>query len=136
MNPLDPRLDTALNTEPKKSLPRGFVQRVMLQTAARPAYAKSPFRLEFLDLALPVFAIVFVVQIALLAVWLLNQSDPFWLSRIENQLAWFSNNVALELNVAVMLAAGLGFLGLLAVVGLAVTFNGFSSQTRAAVRKY
>jgi hypothetical protein len=61
----DQLLNQVLNDYPQAALPAGFVGRVLARI--EPAPRPSPFRLQFLDVAVPAFVSLLVVTIILLA---------------------------------------------------------------------
>jgi hypothetical protein len=110
MTELDPLIDAALESYPLTPLPRRFVRRTM-------AVIRPRFRLEFLDLALPGFFILFAATLAGVAFWLVNALNPVWLLEIQIRAGWYAQNLnALPL-------------GWFAAVGLA----GFSATILAGV---
>lgn len=72
-NPTPPNPDilveTALATLPLAPLPDGFMARTMHRLAPRPVVV-ARFRLDFLDVALPVGVSVFAAAVVLLLLWL------------------------------------------------------------------
>ncbi len=88
MNPtspeMDPRLDRALDTVPLAPLPSGFVRRTVQRLPA----PRPRFRLDFLDVALSAFLLVFAASLALAGFWLANLVDPLWLLEVRTELAW------------------------------------------------
>ena len=65
MDEYDSIIDAALDSYPLDPVPSGFTRQVMSQIVTRPA----PFRLDFLDLALPVFFTFFFMAISGVAVF-------------------------------------------------------------------
>ena len=83
MNRSESPLDDGLAGLPPAPLPPGFIARTMRAVRAAPR-----FRLNFLDLALPLFFGVFGIVLAGLALWLLDQYSPLWLLEARAQWAW------------------------------------------------
>lgn len=90
MNDSDPLIDAALDSYPLAPLPPHFVRRTM---AGVRAGIRPRFRLEFLDLALPVFFILFAVTLTGLGFWLLNALNPLWLLEIQIRAGWYAQNL-------------------------------------------
>lgn len=77
MDDSERRIDAALGSYPLSPLPPGFTPRLM----ARLALSERRFRLDFLDLALPGFFLLFgALSLALLG-WALASLDPYGLAR-------------------------------------------------------
>lgn len=108
MNETDRLIDAALDSYPLVPLPPRFVQRSM---AAVRAVSRPRFRLEFLDLALPGFVILFTSTLALLGFWLLNVLQPRWLLILQVRASWYAQNLDI---------VPLGFYGFVVMTGLSV----------------
>ncbi len=72
------RLDEAINSYPTAPLPPGFAQRVMVEVARTPQL-EARFRLQFIDLALPVFMTMFGTAVLLTTLWLSGYRIFEWL---------------------------------------------------------
>jgi len=88
MSEFDHLIDSALNSYPLASLPSRFVQRTMARIQPRPR-----FHLEFLDLALPAFIIIFGITVIGLAFWLINTLNPLWLLELQVRAQWYAQNI-------------------------------------------
>jgi hypothetical protein len=87
--------------------------------AAVRAASRPRFRLEFLDLALPGFAVVFLSTFFLLGIWMVNVLQPRWLLELQVRAGWYLENLdALPWG----LFASVGFAGgsAFVVVGLVI----------------
>jgi len=110
MNDSESLIDAALDSYPMAPLPRRFVRRTM---AGIRAGSRLRFRLEFLDVALPAFFVLFTGTLTGLGFWLLNALNPLWLLEIRIRAGWYAQNLdALPLGWFALV----GFAGLSAAV--------------------
>lgn len=79
MNELDPRIEAALESYPITPLPRGFVRRTMAQIEP----SSPSFRLDFLDVAIPLFLALFILTMGVIAMLILRTADPLWVLEIQ-----------------------------------------------------
>jgi hypothetical protein len=86
---LDSLIDAAFDSYPLAPLPPRFTRRTMAHIFPRPR-----FRLEFLDLALPVFTTIFFISMTGLGVWLINFLNPFWLLELQAWAHWSAQNMS------------------------------------------
>jgi hypothetical protein len=82
MDELDRLIDYTLETLPLEPLPAGFKPRLVSRISRR----KPGFRLEFTDIAIPVFLAVFGIILVLCLLWINSTIDPVWFLRL--QLEW------------------------------------------------
>jgi hypothetical protein len=134
MNETDRLIDAALDSYPLAPLPPRFVRRTMAAIrAGSPAFPRPKFRLEFLDVALPVFFGFFGVTILGLGLWFVNAINPLWLLQLEIRTQWYLQNLNL---LPVGWFAGAAIAGVcavaLAVVGLAVALERPARTAREA----
>jgi hypothetical protein len=114
MNENDPLIDAALDSYPLAPLPPRFIGRTM---AGIQAGSRLRFRLDFLDLALPVFFGIFGVTIIGLALWLVNALNPLWLLELQIRAEWYAQNLNL-FPVGWFAAAAVAGAGVIALTGL------------------
>lgn len=74
----DVLVETALATLPLAPLPSGFIPRTMRRLTPRPVIV-ARFRLDFLDMAIPVGLSVFAAALVLLTLWLIGFLSFPWL---------------------------------------------------------
>lgn len=82
----DVLIETALATLPLTPLPDGFMARTMSRLAPRPVVV-ARFRLDFLDVALPVGLSVFAAAVVLLCLWLTGFLALPWLPAFTDAVA-------------------------------------------------
>lgn len=119
----DQKIDTFLNSLPLAPVPGGFSRRLIARLEAR----KMPFRLEFLDLAVPAFIGLFAGLAFIAAAVMVSQPRPLWLVRLEltlRPLTWYLPD-GLGLAVGI-----LAVLLLIILVSLAGVFSLFSKTLR------
>ena len=112
----DPRLDRALDTYPLAPLPAGFVRRTVQRL---PAHGPR-FRLDFLDVVLPVFLSVFIFSLGFAGLWLGRLLPPHWLQNLQVEMAWLISYTAPRYGVYLPWI-GLAVAGLLGLALLAAT---------------
>jgi hypothetical protein len=116
-------IEAALETYPVAPTPEGFSKRVMLQVRQleaerrRSLGAAPRFRLEFLDLALPVFFAFFGMLVIALPLGALALVDPLWLLRAQLGVQIVMDYLP---TISYSLQTVLAILGVLAVTGGAV----------------
>jgi hypothetical protein len=88
MNASDSQIDSALDSYPLVPLPPRFIQRTMARIHPRPR-----FHLEFLDLALPAFIILFGTIVTSLVFWLINTLNPLWMLELQVRAHWYAQNL-------------------------------------------
>lgn len=76
-------LDAALDSFPLAPVPSGLVRRALARITPRPVVR---FRLEFLDFAVPLFLVTFVILTVWAAFWTLNYVSPYWMLEWATQL--------------------------------------------------
>ena len=81
----DPRIDSAIKSHPIVDLPHGFTDRTI--TAIREEYPQIRFRLQFIDLALPMFLSLFSMIFLAVCVWGMNRLDHLWLEHLRLEVA-------------------------------------------------
>ncbi len=121
---LDPHIDAALESYPLAPVPPGLVRRTLARLEPRP---QIRYRLEFLDLAVPVFVVLFLLLTIWAIFWTLNVVSPFWmlewgthleiarqrvLFEIMHLPAWFPVFSALVGSIAL---TGMGFIAILLI---------------------
>lgn len=79
----DLRIDAALESYPLAPVPPGLVRRTLARLEPRP---KIRYRLEFLDLAVPVFFVLFLFLTVWAIFWTLNVVSPYWMLEWAMQL--------------------------------------------------
>jgi anti-sigma factor RsiW len=119
MHKPDTKIDAFLDRLPLAPLPEGFTQRVMAAVKNEVSTKRKPgFRLEFLDLAIPVFSAFFATMVfGLAALILLN---PFILLRVQLQLQpvlWRIPDDIISLAVVFSGAGIFCIMGILGAVG-------------------
>ena len=87
-------------------------------TAVRAA-GRPRFRLEFLDLALPGFFVLFTATMAGLTLWLFNALNPLWLLDLRIRVNWYLQNLDI-FPVGWFAAAAIAGVSLCALAGLGV----------------
>jgi hypothetical protein len=113
MNEFDPQIDAAFDTYPLVPLPARFIRRTMVHIQPRPR-----FRLDFLDLALPVFVLIFGITMISLTFWFLNATNPLWLLEFQVRAEWYTQN---------MNTLPLGLIALVGIAGIsACTLTGLT----------
>ena len=85
-------LDAALDSYPLAPVPPGLVRRTLARLQLRPQ-----FRLEFLDLAVPLFLIVFILLTVWVTFWTLNTLSPHWMLALAPRLAFARQWLEFEL---------------------------------------
>jgi hypothetical protein len=124
MNRYDSLIDEALDRYPMQPLPAGFTKRVISRLPA----PQPRFHLDFLDLILPVFFVMFGVLALFVAGWVAFYMDPLWLSGVQLQIQL----LVLELSVyqdwpvvslALVIASGLGLAIIITFAWLASSFD-------------
>lgn len=109
-------IDTALDEYPLAPLPPGFVEQVMSRISAPQPVTPAPFKLQFLDVALPAFVAVFTAIVWGVGSWLAGQWYLPWLpdspvtmepvQQAMSQLApWFSTSLILLAGSSVLIAS-------------------------------
>ena len=88
MSDFEPLIDAAFDSYPLAPLPSRFVQRTIARIQPRPR-----FHLEFLDLALPAFIILFGITVISLGFWLVNTLNPLWLLELQVRTQWYAQNM-------------------------------------------
>lgn len=83
-------LEAALTDFPLAPLPPRFVEQVMAQVQRYPRFQPEPFRLQFLDFALPAFWATFAMLLLALVSWSSGQWQMEWLPAWPAQLAQIS----------------------------------------------
>ena len=81
MPTVENQIDQFLSSLPLEPLPAGFVQRTMKRVVL-----EKRFRLRFLDLALPVFSLVFLSVFVLAGIITLTRLNPLWLAQVRLEL--------------------------------------------------
>jgi hypothetical protein len=87
-------LDAALDSYPLTPVPSGLVRRTLARIQPRPM---PRFRLEFLDIAVPLFIVLFGLLTIWAAFWTLNYVSPYWTLEWTPRLAYFRQWLAFEL---------------------------------------
>lgn len=82
---LDAQVDAALDSYPLSPVPPGLVRRTLTRLQPRP---RPRFRLEFVDLAVPLFLVVFALLTGWALLWTLNFLFPYWMLELTPQLAF------------------------------------------------
>ena len=86
MSDFDPLIDAAFDSYPLAPLPSRFIRRTMGRIRPR-------FHLEFLDLALPAFIVLFAITVVSLGFWLVNALNPLWLLELQVRALWYAQNM-------------------------------------------
>ena len=112
----DHMVDAFLNEIPLSSVPSGFTRNVMERIQNEQKAIR--FRLDFIDLAIPVFLALFATLVFSILMVVIVIIPPFWLVRLEMQvqpLLW-----SLPESTSLVAAIVFGILGLsaMAVVGI------------------
>lgn len=87
-------LDAAIDSYPLAPVPSGLVRRTLARIQPRPV---PRFRLEFLDIAVPLFIVLFGILTIWAAFWTLNYISPYWMLEWIPRLAYFRQWMAFEL---------------------------------------
>jgi hypothetical protein len=82
MDELERLIDHTLDTLPVEPLPPGFTPKLIARISRR----KPGFRLEFTDIAVPVFLAIFGILLVFCLFWIYSTIDPIWFMRL--QLEW------------------------------------------------
>ncbi len=112
-------LDAALDSYPLTPVPSGLVRRTLARIQPRP---RPRFRLEFLDIAVPLFLVLFGLLTIWAAFWTLNYVSPYWMLEWTPRLAYFRQWVDFQL---LHLPPWLPILGML-ISSLALTSLGIT----------
>ena len=110
----DRMIDTALQSYPLAPLPKGFVARTMQQTA------RPRFRLNFVDIVVPLFFSVFGIFALLLSLWFWSYIDPLWLAELQLRLTMARLYISVE---PISFVIGLGVvMGVVVFMGIALVY--------------
>ena len=108
-------LDAALDSYPLAPVPAGLIRRALARLEPHP---KIRYRLEFIDLAVPVFLVLFLLLTVWAAFWTLNYVSPYWMLEWATQLEigrqWFlfkAMRLPAWLPVLVAIFGGISFVG-------------------------
>ena len=110
----DPRIDAAIDSYPLVELPKGFTARTLSKIGKQRKYI--PFRLHFIDLALPVFTSLFILLVIGVGWWIVRQFDPHWVNYLNLEInyalkgilrsTWWMDEVVIQISsFSVMLGA-------------------------------
>jgi hypothetical protein len=83
----DPRIDTAIESYPLVELPDGFATRII--TTIREEHPRIRFRLQFIDLVLPMFMSLFSLILLGICSWGMIQLDPLQLEYFKLEISHF-----------------------------------------------
>jgi hypothetical protein len=86
MDERDRKIEAALGSYPLVPLPGGFSSRLFARLGPKKVWKPARFRLEFVDLAIPAFLVVFNLLLIFVFAWMLYAVDPLWLLRGRLQL--------------------------------------------------
>ena len=121
---LDQLLDEALNSVPLAKLPDGFNERLMARLPQRaPVVVQEPqrFQIGFLDISLSAIIALSMVSVTVIALWLLGfVSGPVAVSLPLPSFDWASLRPLVENNIWLVVLAGMGISGAIALVGAMV----------------
>ena len=120
----DSRIDAAMDSYELATLPNGFTRKTMKRITT--AEVEQPaFRLHFIDVALPLFALAFVTAMMLVGSYVLSSLKPMWYETILQQAASW----VLELSqILPIFLVGIG------VIGVTVTLMGLLLVTLISSR--
>jgi hypothetical protein len=117
----DKIIDAAIDTYPLVELPDGFLEKVI---ATADGEKKTPFRLGFLEVAIPLFFMFFITMLSGITLWLLLNIDPLVLLKIKFLLMSACNGVSQDMLMSVL---ALGILvmsvGSAAITGFVMYLN-------------
>jgi hypothetical protein len=144
MNERDRKIEASLRSYPLVPLPGGFSRRLFARLGSKTVWKPARFRLEFVDLAIPAFMVVFNLLLFFVLAWMLNTLDPTWMLRgrlelqllLQVQLALLLRQAQLQPEAILwILAAGWTFclvaallLGALLLKGPRLAFEGNRSR--------
>jgi hypothetical protein len=121
----DRMIDTAIESYPFAALPKGFVARTMQQTV------QPKFRLNFVDVAIPLFCSAFGLLALFLMFWLWTYIDPLWFAELQLQLTLARLYISMA---PFSFIVGLGVvMGVVAFVGIALVYL-FVSSSRSSLK--
>lgn len=116
----DPRIDIAINSYPMVDLPDGFTAKVM--NTIRKEHPRFRFRLQFIDLALPMFLSLFSLTLLGVCAWGMNQLEPLWLEYLKLEITYSLRGLMLAIgfedNFIILFSMMILLVGSLAVVWL------------------
>jgi hypothetical protein len=81
----DSRIDFAIDSYPLVELPDGFTAGVI--NTIRKEHPRIRFRLQFMDIALPMFLSLFSLLLLGICLWGMNQLDPLWIEYLKLEIA-------------------------------------------------
>jgi hypothetical protein len=84
----DPRIDIAIKSYPLAEVPDDFTIRTM--ALIREKHPQIRFRLQFIDLAVPLFSSLFLLLIFGVGAWGLDQFDSHRLDYLVREITYFS----------------------------------------------
>lgn len=117
---LDAQLDAALDSYPLAPVPPGLMRRTLAKLPPRP---RPRFRLEFVDLAVPMFLVIFALLTGWTLLWTLNFLSPHWMLELAPRLAFARQWLQFELmRLPVWLPALTIILGGLTLTGITLAF--------------
>lgn len=120
INNNDPRIDAAINSYPLVELPEGFSTRVI--NSIRRGYPQVRFRLQFIDLALPLFLSLFSLTVLSVGIWGMNQLDLLRFEYLKLEITHFlkmiTPAIGFEVNLVILFTLAILLVGSLFTVWL------------------